>query len=136
MGQSMATPALPNAFVWRRLHSFLGIWLVLFLIEHLVTNSQAALIIGDDGNGFVRGVNLIMSLPYLHVIEVVLIGVPFAVHIVWGIKYLRTSKSNSFGGDGSKPSLGQYGRNRAYTWQRITSWILLLGIILHGLSRN
>ena len=25
----------------------------------------------------------------------------------------------------------QYGRNRAYTWQRITSWILLVGIILH-----
>ena len=25
----------------------------------------------------------------------------------------------------------KYGRNRAFTWQRLTSWILLVGIILH-----
>jgi succinate dehydrogenase / fumarate reductase cytochrome b subunit len=27
--------------------------------------------------------------------------------------------------------LPEYGRNHAFTWQRLTSWILLIGIILH-----
>ncbi|MBB65485.1 MAG: succinate dehydrogenase [Waddliaceae bacterium] len=122
---------LPKEFVWRRLHSLTGFFLVLFLFEHLLTNSQAALWIGDDGSGFIRAVNFIHSLPYLNVIEVCLLGIPIAVHMVWGVQYLRTAQPNSASSDGSKPSLGQYGRNRAYTWQRITSWILLLGIFLH-----
>src|SRR5258708_7890118 len=122
---------LPSAFIWRRLQSFMGLWLVLFLIEHLFTNSQAALFFGDDGNGFVRAVNALKNLPYLSVIEVTLIGVPFLVHGGWGIYYLFTSKSNSWGNDGTRPYLPEYPRNHAYTWQRITSWILLIGIIAH-----
>lgn len=120
----------PKAFVWRRLHSLMGLWLVLYLTEHLLVNSQAALWIGDDGNGFVKLVNLIQSLPYLQVIEIVLLGVPFLIHGIWGVKYLFTSKANAHKSS-TKPSLGKYGRNRAYSWQRITSWILLVGIILH-----
>jgi len=122
---------LPRAFVWRRLHSLLGLWIVLFLIEHLFTNSQAALLIGDDGNGFVRAVNFLKSLPYLPVIEIVLLGVPILFHIIWGVRILMTSKMNSFPSNGSKPALTEYGRNHAYSWQRITSWILLVGIVLH-----
>src|SRR5690606_28823140 len=30
-----------------------------------------------------------------------------------------------------RPALPEYGRNRAYTWQRITSWILLFAITAH-----
>ncbi len=121
---------LPRAFVWRRLHSLMGLWLVLFLMEHLLTNSQAALWLGDNGKGFVRMVNSLHNLPYLQVIELTLLGIPILVHMVWGVKYLFTSKFNSQRSDGSKPSLN-YGRNRAYTWQRITSWILLIGLIGH-----
>ena len=122
---------LPSAFIWRRIHSLTGLWLVLFLIEHLLTNSQAALWIGDDGNGFVRGVNLIQSLPYLKVIEIFLLGVPILVHLIWGIIYLRTGQLNSFSSDGTTPSLGAYPRNQAYSWQRITSWILIFTVIGH-----
>jgi succinate dehydrogenase / fumarate reductase cytochrome b subunit len=128
---SKTSRALPNAFIWRRLHSFTGFFLVLFLIEHLLTNSQAALFFGDDGSGFISAVNSIHSLPYLEVIELFLIGAPLLIHMVWGIQYLRTSKINSYKSDGSTPSLGEYPRNRAYSWQRITSWILLIGIIAH-----
>jgi succinate dehydrogenase / fumarate reductase cytochrome b subunit len=103
---------------------------VLFLIEHLFTNSQAALWLGDNGKGFVRMVNALHNLPYLPVIEIVLLGVPILIHIVLGIKYLFTSKSNVFKGDGSKPYIPR-ARNYAYTLQRITSWILLIGVILH-----
>lgn len=128
---SYQTKPLPSAFIWRRIHSFMGLWLVIFLIEHLLTNSQAALFFGDDGNGFVRAVNALHNLPYLPVIEITLLGVPFLVHMVWGIQYLLTSKQNAYGNDGKSPSLGEYPRNHAYTWQRITSWILLIGIIAH-----
>lgn len=125
-----AAPPIPKAFIWRRFHSLTGLWLVLFLIEHLVTNSQAALYIGDDGSGFIKAVNFLKELPYLQVIEITLIGIPLLVHGWWGIKYLHTAQYNSLSSDGTTPSL-QYPRNRAYTWQRITSWILLVGIIAH-----
>jgi succinate dehydrogenase / fumarate reductase, cytochrome b subunit len=131
MAHTYQAPPIPNAFIWRRAHSLTGLWLVLFLIEHLLTNSQAALWIGDDGYGFVNGVNFIKGIPYLQVIEIFLLGVPLLIHGLWGIRYLLTAKYNSFGSDGTKPALPQYSRNHAYTWQRITSWILLIGIIAH-----
>jgi len=127
----MATYTIPRAFVWRRLHSLMGLWLVLFLLEHLLTNSQAALLLGENGGGFVRMVNWIHDLPYLAVIELFLIGTPIAIHGILGIKYLFTAKNNAKSSDGSTPSLKEYGRNKAYSWQRITSWILLIGIICH-----
>lgn len=122
---------LPNSFVWRRLHSLSGVFLVLFLFEHLLTNSEAALFFGEDGHSFVRIVNLIHDLPYLPVIEVSLLAFPILIHALWGIHYLSTSKMNSFSSQGNKPSLNQYPRNHAFTWQRITSWILLIGLTAH-----
>jgi succinate dehydrogenase / fumarate reductase, cytochrome b subunit len=128
---STAVNTIPSAFVWRRLQSLMGFWFVLFLVEHLLTNSQAALWLGDNGKGFVAMVDFLHNLPYLQVIEIVLIGVPILIHGAWGVKYLLTSKFNSLPSNGSAPSLTKYGRNHAYTWQRITSWILLIGIVLH-----
>ena len=125
------TESLPKAFVWRRLHSLFGLWIVIFLLEHLLTNSQAALLLGESGEGFVRAVNLIKHLPYLPVIEIVLLGVPIAFHGALGIKYALDGKSNALFGGKKAPRLGKYPRNHAYVWQRITSWILLIGIIAH-----
>jgi succinate dehydrogenase / fumarate reductase cytochrome b subunit len=122
---------MPKAFFWRRMHSLTGFWFLLFLIEHLIVNSQAALYLGDDGSGFVRGVNGIRDLPYLPFIELFLLGFPIVIHLVWGIEYLRTSKMNSLPTDGTKPDLSEYPRNHAYSWQRITSWILLFCVIAH-----
>lgn len=121
---------VPKAFIWRRLHSLMGLWLVLFLLEHLLTNSQAALWLGEDGRGFVKMVSSLHNLPYLQAIELGLLAVPFAIHMFWGVRYLSTSKVNSYSIKEQNPHL-TYGRNKAYTWQRITSWILLVGIILH-----
>jgi succinate dehydrogenase / fumarate reductase cytochrome b subunit len=50
---------------------------------------------------------------------------------VWGVKYALTAKGNARKTDGSTPSLPSFGRNRAYSWQRMTSWILLVGLICH-----
>lgn len=127
---STQTANLPKSFILSRLHSLAGLWLVIFLFEHLLTNSQAALFLGEDGLGFIRMVNLIKSLPYLEAVEIFLLGMPIAYHAILGIRYAITGKFNVQRSDGSKPSLF-YGRNFAYTFQRITSWILLIGIILH-----
>lgn len=121
---------IPLVFILRRLHSLTGVFLALYLFEHLLTNSQAALYF-DDGKGFVEGVNWIHSLPFLGAIEIFLLGVPIAVHLIWGILYLFTGLPNSNSSDGTKPSLPQYARNHAYTWQRITAWLLVFGLVAH-----
>lgn len=121
---------LPRDWGSRRLHSLLGLWLSFFIIFHLLTNSQAALFIGQRGEGFVREVNLIHSLPYLPVIEIMLIGLPFLLHAGWGIKYALTAKSNAWGAGERKPKM-RFGANHAYSWQRIAAYVLLVGVILH-----
>lgn len=131
MGRYHETAPVPSAFFWRRLQSLMGLLLVIFLIEHLLTNSQVSLTYGDDGIGFIHAVNGIHNLPYLPVIEITLIGLPFLIHMVWGLKYLLTSKQNAYGTDPSHPTLGKYAKNHAYTWQRITSWILVFLVIGH-----
>lgn len=127
----MAERILPKAYIQRRFHSLAGIWLALFLIEHLLTNSMAGLYIGDYGSGFVKMVNDIHDFPYLQAIEILLLGLPLLVHGILGLKYLMSSKSNAYSKNQKDPLLKSYPRNHAFTWQRITSWILLLGIILH-----
>jgi len=122
---------LPRPFVLRRLHSILGLWLVIYLCEHLLVNSLAALTPIDDGSGFIGMVNRIHRLPYLRVIELLFLAIPFIAHAIWGIIYALRSKSNSYGSRDKKPVLSQYRRNRAFSWQRITSWILLVGILAH-----
>jgi succinate dehydrogenase / fumarate reductase, cytochrome b subunit len=108
----------------------MGLWFVLFLMEHLLTNSQAALWLGDNGKGFVALVNLYHNLPYVEVIELTLIGVPILLHAILGIKYLLTGKFIYGRSDGSTPVISSP-RNRAYNWQRITSWALLFFIVFH-----
>jgi succinate dehydrogenase / fumarate reductase cytochrome b subunit len=125
------TAPLPQAYVWRRLHSLAGLWLTLYLILHLFTNSQAALLIGDDGKGFIRAVNAIHELPFLPLIEIAILAVPILIHAAWGIYYIRAAKCNSFGNPGNTPYLPEYPRNHRYTWQRLTSWVLLVGILAH-----
>lgn len=109
----------------------MGLWLVLFLIVHLFTNSQAALMVGDDGAGFIKAANDIRHLPYLPFIEMTLLALPFAVHLIWGVQYALTAKFNSSPSDGTQPALPDLARNHAYTWQRITSWFLIILIAMH-----
>lgn len=127
----MVNRRLPLSFLFRRLHSLTGVFLALYLFEHLLTNSQAALYFGEYGKGFVDSVNWIHSLPFLGAIEILLLGVPIFIHLVWGLNYLFTGLPNSSPSNGTKPSLPQYPRNHAYTWQRITSWILVFGLVGH-----
>lgn len=124
------TASISTSFIWRRVHSLMGLWLVLYLFVHLLTNSQAALWIGDDGSGFIAMVNSLESLPYLQVIESLFIGLPLAIHAVWGIQRIFQARTNSSKTDGSRPSI-RSPRNRAFTWQRLSSWIVLFGLLYH-----
>lgn len=120
---SPEVPKIPYEFVARRLQSIAGFAFFLFLCEHLFTNSQATLFLGDDGRGFIDAVNWIHSLPYLQVLEITLIGLPLLIHVWWGIQRLYIAKCNSM----QLP----YTRNIAFTWQRITSILLIVAIGLH-----
>lgn len=122
---------LPKNFIFKRLQSLMGLWLVGFLIIHLLSNSQAALFLGENGSGFIHSANSIRELPYLQAIEIFLLAIPFAIHMYWGVQYLFTGQYNSTKSDGTTPALPEYPRNHAYTWQRITSWILLFLITFH-----
>ncbi len=112
---------LPKDFIYKRLHSITGLFLVLYLIEHLLVNSQAALFIGNDGQGFINSVNSIHDLPYLKVLEISLIAIPLLIHMWWGVIYAYTGTFNSYSSDGATSSLPYYPRNHAYTLQSITS---------------
>lgn len=122
---------IPSALITRRLHSITGLWLTIYLMQHLFINSQAVYFLGDSGKGFVHAVNSIHELPYLPIIELLILGLPILIHMIWGAIYLFSAKYNAYSTDGTKPSLPNYGRNRAYTWQRITSYLLVFGIIAH-----
>ncbi len=122
---------IPKSFIMRRLHSALGLWMVLYLFQHLLINSQAALYFHNEAAGFIRLVNNLENLPYLPAIEVIFLALPFLIHGIWGVYYVWTGKLNAHETAGERPALPQYKRNRAYSWQRITSWILIPAILLH-----
>lgn len=131
MKSALDTPSLPRAFIMRRLHSLWGLWLVLYLAEHLFVNAQAALYFRDNGRSFISLVNKIQDLPFLKAIELLFLALPFLGHGIWGIIYALQGKQNSWPTDKTRPELTHYSRNHAYSWQRITSWILLIGIVIH-----
>jgi succinate dehydrogenase/fumarate reductase cytochrome b subunit (b558 family) len=98
-----------------------------FLITHLFTNVKSVFY----PDWFIESVNQIHALPYLLFIEITVLALPFFLHMYWGLFILKTAVSNSSSTDGTTPSLKEYPKNHAYTWQRITSWILLVAIIAH-----
>jgi succinate dehydrogenase / fumarate reductase cytochrome b subunit len=119
-----------NEFIWRRIHSLMGLWLIFYLTVHLLTNAQAAVWFGENGKRFIQAVNFLESLPYLHLIEAIFIGIPILVHIIWGVKRALTARSNCLRGDGTVPRL-RYERNVAFSIQRWSSWILIVGLTAH-----
>ena len=130
MAMAIQSIKVPNEFLFRRLHSLMGFWFLLFLMEHLFTNSQMALFFTNGELWFVRSVDFLRNLPYIHLIEIFLLGVPIAYHAIWGVMYMLKGKFNAIQSDGSTPLI-KTGRNRAYTLQRISAWVLLIGIVLH-----
>lgn len=107
-------------FVSRRLHSLLGVVPIgLFLLVHLVVNHFAT---GGPGP-FQKAANFMESLPFVRVLEWVLIYIPILFHAIYGLYIAFTSTSN----------VGRLGffRNWMYLLQRITGVLTLIFIAWH-----
>jgi len=104
----------------RRIHSLLGVvGLGAFLMEHIFTISR---VLGGPAS-FNHGVEMLSSIPFLVPIEVLFIGVPFALHGIIGVVYALKAKNN----------VAQYGywNNWMFYLQRITAYIVFLFVIYH-----
>lgn len=107
-------------FAYRRLHSLLGVIPIgVFLIVHLVVNHFA--VYGEEK--FNQAVGFMESLPFLIVLEFVVIYLPILFHAILGVYIVFVSKSNTrhYG----------YFRNWMYLLQRVTGIITFVFIVWH-----
>lgn len=107
-------------FGYRRLHSLLGVIPIgLFLIVHLVVNYFA--VYGEES--FNKASEFMESLPFLIVLETLLIYLPIIFHAVLGVYIVFVSKNNytKYG----------YFRNWMYFLQRVSGIITLIYIAWH-----
>ncbi|MBD8005316.1 succinate dehydrogenase cytochrome b558 subunit [Bacillus norwichensis] len=109
-----------NEFYWRRLHSLLGVIPVgVFLVQHLIINHFATL--GEEA--FNNAAGFIGDVPYIIVLEFVVIYIPLLFHAILGIYIAFTAKNN--------PVRLSFFRNWMFALQRITGIILLFFIAWH-----
>ncbi len=105
-------------FALRRLHSLTGIVpLGLFLIEHLSTNFSVVL------GKYQTYVRMLLSLPWLRLIEWLFIILPLAFHSLYGLFIASTGRSNVLN--------YRYLGNVRYTLQRATAVIALVFVVVH-----
>lgn len=110
-----------NKFLSRKIHSLVGVVpLGMFLVVHAVTNFQAY---ERGAEGFNKGVGFINGLPLIMLLEVFGIYLPLVFHAVYGLYLAYRSNSNT--GNYS------YGRNWAFTMQRVTGVITFMFVIWH-----
>lgn len=107
-------------FLWRKLHSLTGIIpLGIFLFVHLYINSFAL----KSADAFNEAAAFMAKLPYLIIIELVVIFIPLIYHAVYGIAITWQSEPNNI----AYP----WWRNLLYLIQRITGVITLIFVIYH-----
>lgn len=107
-------------FAYRRLHSLLGVLPIgLFLIEHLIVNHFAT----RGAESFNKAAGFMESLPFVYVLETLIIFLPLLYHAVLGIYIAFTASSN----------LSRYGyfRNWMFMLQRVTGVITFIYIVWH-----
>ncbi|KMM60995.1 succinate dehydrogenase [Bacillus glycinifermentans] len=107
-------------FVYRRLHSLLGVIPVgIFLIQHLVVNQFAAR--GEEA--FNSAAGFMENLPFRYALEIFVIFLPLIYHAVYGVYIAFTAKNNA--------SQFGYFRNWMFVLQRITGIITLIFVSWH-----
>ncbi|AAU24501.1 succinate dehydrogenase cytochrome b558 subunit [Bacillus licheniformis] len=107
-------------FVYRRLHSLLGVIPVgIFLIQHLVVNHFAA----SGEEAFNNAAHFMENLPFRYALEIFVIFLPLIYHAVYGVYIAFTAKNNAnrFG----------FFRNWMFVLQRITGIITLIFVSWH-----
>ncbi|WP_066258011.1 succinate dehydrogenase cytochrome b558 subunit [Neobacillus drentensis] len=107
-------------FVYRRLHSLLGVIPIgIFVMQHLVVNHYAT----DGVESFNKAANFMGNLPFRYVLETVIIYLPILFHAIYGLYIAFTAKNNA----------SQYGffRNWMFLLQRVSGVITLIFITWH-----
>jgi succinate dehydrogenase / fumarate reductase, cytochrome b subunit len=80
-----------NSFIWRKLHSLLGIIPIgAFLLEHLISNYEA---LGGPA-AYGKQVRFLNSLPMVRVLEWVFIFLPLLYHGIYGLWIWLRGKAN------------------------------------------
>lgn len=107
-------------FVYRRLHSLLGVIPIgIFVMQHLVVNHFAT----EGVESFNKAANFMGNLPFRYVLETVIIYLPILFHAIYGLYIAFTAKNNA----------SQYGffRNWMFLLQRVSGVITLIFITWH-----
>ncbi|ARU63353.1 succinate dehydrogenase [Tumebacillus avium] len=116
----MANKQVSREFLFRRLHSLLGVIPVtLFLFIHLGINSFAT----KGEQAFNDKVGILETIPFLPFIEFVFIFLPLIYHGVYGMYVAYTSGYNA-----NKYS---WGRNLMFTLQRTSGVFTFIFVIWH-----
>ena len=114
-----------NSFIWRKLHSLLGVIPIgAFLLEHLLSNFEA--LKGPLAYG--AQVKFLNSLPLVRVLEWTFIFLPILYHGIYGVYIWLRGKSNLV----YYPWAG----NWMYTAQRYTGLIAILYIGQHVIRQR
>ncbi|WP_050181178.1 succinate dehydrogenase cytochrome b558 subunit [Domibacillus robiginosus] len=107
-------------FFYRRLHSLLGVIPVgLFMTQHLVVNHFATK--GEEA--FNQAAGFMGSLPFVLVLETLIIFLPLLFHAIYGLYIAFTAKNN--------PGRFGYFRNWMFVLQRWSGVITLIFIAWH-----
>jgi succinate dehydrogenase / fumarate reductase cytochrome b subunit len=107
-------------FVYRRLHSLLGVIPIgIFVMQHLIVNHYAT----EGVDSFNKAANFMGNLPFRYVLETVIIYLPILFHAIYGLYIAFTAKNNA----------SQYGffRNWMFLLQRVSGVITLIFITWH-----
>ncbi|HEY4531869.1 MAG TPA: succinate dehydrogenase cytochrome b558 subunit [Kurthia sp.] len=107
-------------FYWRRLHSLLGLIPVgLFVTMHLLINYSAT----NGEESFNKASGLMESIPFLPIVEWVVIYIPLMFHAFYCVYIAFTAK----------PNLNRFGttRNWFFMMQRVTGIFLVIFIAWH-----
>ncbi|TCP54735.1 succinate dehydrogenase subunit C [Tumebacillus sp. BK434] len=116
----MANKQVSREFLFRRLHSLLGVIPVtLFLVMHLTINSFAT----KGEQAFNDKVGVLETMPFLPFIEFVFIFLPLIYHGVYGMYVAYTSGYNA-----NKYS---WGRNLMFVLQRTSGVFTFIFVIWH-----
>ena len=110
-----------NSYFSRKLHSLIGVIpLGGFFVVHALANFQA---FERGPEGFQNAVNFINGMPLVLLLEIVLIYIPLLFHGIYGLYVAYQSNSNT--------GRFKYGRNWAFTAQRITGVLTFVFVTWH-----
>lgn len=119
--KNIETGGSTNEFILRRLHSLVGIIpLTFFVIFHISMNSFAL----HSPEYFNGVVNTLRAVPHLELLEIIMLGVPFLFHGIYGM--IISPKMTR-----SKVTTYTQVRNWTYFFQRVTGILTLLFLIAH-----